>query len=215
MACASSTQTPPQSPEPRSEEAPPSSAAVEPDASPEPVVDEPVVEVPVVEGRWRPPLPAVSLETLDDDEFKRSNECFETHPVTDPEADPKELMAAAACLRGARSYGKEVSIYRLILARYSDQPLAMEAMRSMGLRFEQMENWSGALDTYETYLERYPKQEDARALGLRYVCVARVLEDLRREEKMLSTLEKVFGRKGFVRPTPQQLPTLCEETKGE
>ncbi|MEX1367315.1 MAG: hypothetical protein AB1Z98_29580, partial [Nannocystaceae bacterium] len=71
---------------------------------------EPVVEVPVVDGQWRPVLPAIDLETLDDAERQRGAECFETHGVTNPEVSLGELMAAAACLRGARQYGREVSM---------------------------------------------------------------------------------------------------------
>jgi len=224
VACAASAPTP-QSAEPGSEDGSPSPAAVESGASDEavgdeavvgePVVDEPVGEVPVVEGQWRPSLPTVSLETLDEDEVRRGSACFETHGVTELETGAEGLMAGAACLRDARSYGKEIAVHRMIIARFPEDPLAAEAMRTMGLRFEQMSNWSSALDTYETYVEMYPKREDARALGLRAVCVARVLGDGRREEEMLGDLKRLYGRKGFVRPKAEQVAGLCGETDGE
>ncbi|MEX1367319.1 MAG: hypothetical protein AB1Z98_29600, partial [Nannocystaceae bacterium] len=137
------------------------------------------------------------------------------HGVTNPEVSLGELMAAAACLRGARQYGREVSMYRLVLQRRPQAPIASEATRSMGLRLEQMDERSGALDTFEDYLKRFPKQADARAVGTRAVCLARTLGDSRREEHMLGTLERNYGREGFARPEPEQLPALCGETNGE
>lgn len=224
MACAPKATNPPTE-APGGDEAPPPSAADEPEASPEaavgepeaPVVDEPVGEVPVVEGQWRPLLPAISTEALDEAEVQKATECAETHRLMEMDAKKSagELMAATECLRDARDYGKEVAIHRLILAQYADDPLAVDAMRTMGLRFEQMDNRSGALDTFEEYVQRYPKQKDARALGLRSVCLARSLEDSRREEQMLGVLQKKYGKKGFSRPKPEQLPALCGETEAQ
>lgn len=200
----------------RDEGSPEPAVEAVPSPSPEPaLVDEPAVEVPRVEGQWRPRLPAISLEPLDEDELRRGDECMEAHRVAEPETSPQELMAGARCLRDARHYGKEIAIYRLVLAKAPELPGAMEAMRSMALRFEQMDQRSGALDGLEGYLQRYPGEEDARAVGERAVCLARSLSDPRREEELLAALDRYFRRRGFVRPAADDLLALCGEAAGE
>lgn len=191
------------------------SAEVEPEAGAELASDRPAIEVPTVAGQWRPPLPAISLEPLDEDEQRRGDECMQTHRIADPDTNPLELMAGARCLRDARSFGKEIAIYRLVLSKAPEQPSAMEAMRSMALRFEQMDQRAMALDGLEGYLQRYPREEDARAVGERAVCLARSVEDPRREEELLATLDRYFRRRGFERPAPEDLPALCGEGAGQ
>ncbi|MEM9454941.1 MAG: hypothetical protein AAGF11_12230 [Myxococcota bacterium] len=179
------------------------------------MADVPVVEVPIVGEQWRPPLTSLSKEPLDEAEQERTVECFETHHVLDPEAGSHELMAAAACMRGARAYGKEVSLYRLILGRHPELPEGMEVTRLLGLRLEQLDHQSGALDVFAEYLRRYPQQEDARAIGMRAVCVARSLMNDQREEELLGLLDRYFRRKGFVRPSPPDMPELCGEVPSQ
>lgn len=222
VACAPHTETSPPHAMP-STAAPTADASIEQGSSPaaaEPeaavaVTDVPVVEVPIVGEQWRPPLTSLSKEPLDEAERERAAKCFETHHVLDPEVNAHELMAAAACLRGARAYGKEVSLYRLILGRHPELPEGMEATRLLGLRLEQLDHRSGALDVFREYLQRYPRQEDARAIGMRAVCVARSLTNDQREEELLGLLDRYFRRKGFVRPSPQDMPGLCGEIPSE
>ena len=197
----------------------PSPAAAEPEAAVAmadvPVADVPVVEVPIVGEQWRPPLTSLSKEPLDEAEQERTVKCFETHHLLDPEVNPHELMAGAVCLRGARAYGKEVSLYRMILGRYPELPEGMEATRLLGLRLEQLDHRSGALDVFREYLQRYPRQEDARAIGMRAVCLARSVMNDQREEELLGLLDRYFRRRGFVRPSPQDMPGLCGEIPSE
>lgn len=65
------------------------------------------------------------------------------------------------------------------------------------------------------YLQKYPRQDDARAIGMRAVCLARSLTNEQREEELLGQLDRYYGRKGFVRPSSQDMPTLCAEAPSE
>lgn len=53
---------------------------------------------------------------------------------------------------------------------------------------------SKAVETYRSYLSKYPAHDDARALGQRAVCLARSLKDSATVETLLSDLERNYGR---------------------
>ncbi|MCH9685319.1 MAG: hypothetical protein K0V04_28040 [Deltaproteobacteria bacterium] len=170
-----------------------------------------VIVVPMHDAQWRPRLPVLPLHDLDETELQRSRECLEAHRLDDPEVNPHELMAGAACLREARQIGREVTLYRHMLQAHPQLPLTMEATRVLGLRLEQIDDRAGALQAFSAYLARYPKQEDARAVGKRSVCLARSIGDMTQEEFLLSQLERLYGRRGFERPATDALPRLCGE----
>lgn len=120
-------------------------------------------------------------------------------------------MAGAACLRGARHYGMEIMLLGRVAQQNAEPPLAMEATRVRGIRLEQIDDRARALEAYVEYLQRRPKHEDALALGKRAVCLARSLGLEQQERFLLAELQRLYGRKGFVRLDGEELMIACEE----
>lgn len=120
-----------------------------------------------------------------------------------------ELMDAVACLGRTSLPGHEVRLYKYLVERFPEAPEAIDAMRAMGLRLEQVDARDPAITAYAAYLRRYPKQADARALGQRAVCLARSLDDDDRADELLHELERLYARRGFSRPDAATLERLC------
>jgi hypothetical protein len=180
----------------------------EPDPDePDPAEPEPAEPAPT--GTWIDPLPPLSLARLTDEQVARSNGCIEAHDVRSPSTTPAELMAAADCLSAIPVPGHEIRLYQHLLSTAPTAPEALEASRRLGTRFEQVDVRDRAVETYERYLQRYPMQADARALGQRAVCLARSLGLQARVDALLSDLERLYGRRGFTPPSDAELEALC------
>jgi hypothetical protein len=161
---------------------------------------------------WRPPLPPLALVEATDAQKERARQCFDIHRVQAPDVRPDELLAAARCVGELSLPGHEIRLYEHLLATHPAAPETMEATRELGRRLEQVDARAPALEAYEAYLHRYPKQDDARALGQRAVCLARTLQDDARADALLTDLARLYGRRGFARPSTDELPGLCGET---
>lgn len=134
---------------------------------------------------------------------------MELHRVQESDVTAPELMAAAQCLGNIPLPGHEIRIYKHLLQTHPEAPEVMEATRALGGRYEQIDVRPQAVDAYVAYLRRFPKQADARALGQRAVCLARSLGDTTRATEVLAELERLYGRRGFVRPDDVTLERLC------
>jgi hypothetical protein len=207
---------------PRREPAPPAATADRgpPDApSPEPSAstDEQTVAshapaAPSSEpppATWIDPLPKLVLTRLDETQQARANACLEGHDIDSPSATPAAILAAADCMAAIPAPGHEIRLYKHLSSLHPDAPEALDAMRRMGARYEQIDQRSQAIDAYAAYLRHYPKQADARTLAQRAVCLARSLGDGTRVDALLAELERLYGRRGFARPSNDELARLC------
>ena len=182
------------------------SPAVEGDTAPEPA---PLVDTN--QDSWRPPLPPLVLAETTEAQRAEAQACLERHRVQQPDVRSDELFAAAVCVGEASLPGQEIRLYQHLLATFPNSAEAVEASRAVPLRLEQVGALAPALDAYESYLRRYPKQDDARAMGQRAVCLARALGDQAREEALLDDLVRLYGRSGFSVPSPEERPDRCSE----
>lgn len=158
---------------------------------------------------WIPPLPSLSLAELTADQQARARACLETHDVRAPDTAPAVLMAAAECLARIPAPGHEIRLYRQLVETAPSAPQALEATRRLGERLEQIDARAPAAAAHASYLRRYPKQADARALGQRAVCLSRSLGDDASVAALLTDLERFYGARGFSRPTDAALEQLC------
>ncbi len=85
----------------------------------------------------------------------------------------------------------------------------MLAARVVGRRYEQLDIRPQAIASYTAYVRRYPKQQDALAIGQRAVCLAHSLGLTDQVKELLNLLEGKFGRAGFARPETAELGALC------
>lgn len=212
------------SPEPVSEE--PSDGATEdessadepepdsPPAAAEPDGD-PVLETPIEKGAWRPALPPIADVVLDDDDKEHVAKCQQTHGTNVAQPSPDAVMAAAECLRREHLYAPEAALLGTLVMKAPTAPEAADAMRLMGLRLEQLGKAATAMDAYDAYLRTHPKQPDAKALGMRAVCIAHEVGNEDKRDALLDALQRNYGRKGFRRPKLEELAGLCGMTPQE
>jgi hypothetical protein len=158
---------------------------------------------------WIEPLPPLTLGELTDDQQSRSRACLDDHDVRSPSAAAASIMAAAECLAAIPTPGQEIRLYRLLVESHPAAPEALEATRRLGTRYEQLDLRAEAAAAYGAYLRRYPKQDDARGLGQRAVCLARSLGPGTHVDDLLAELERLYGRRGFIRPTEDELARSC------
>jgi hypothetical protein len=168
-----------------------------------------VPAVPSDERSWIEPLPALVLTDLTEQQQARTVACLEGHDVRSADPPPGAIMAAADCVAAIPAPGPEIRLHRLLVESHPNAPEAREATRRLGLRYEQIDVRAQAATAYAAYLRRYPTQADARALAQRAVCLARSLHDAAQVEALLTELERLYGRRGFSRPSDDALARLC------
>jgi hypothetical protein len=161
---------------------------------------------------WLAPLPALELATLTEAQQAQLRACLNAHPIEDPRTGPADVLAAAQCLAEIPAPGPEIRLYRELVNRFPGAQESMTALRLTGQRLEQIDERAAAIDNYMAYLRRHPKEDDARALGQRACCLALSRGDEARTNAILHELDKLYRRKGFSRPTPEELVRLCSPT---
>jgi tetratricopeptide (TPR) repeat protein len=192
--------------------APPPAVAQPAAEAPRPAADEPDTQArdgSDLPPPWWTPLPALSLGALTEHEIAAAKACGDAHDLSSRDTAAADLLTAAHCFGAARAFGKEIAMYRRILADHRGAEEAAIALLDLGQRHEQLDDRPAAIAVYADVLARYPTREDARALGQRAVCLAASLEDTQTVEKLLSQLDELYGRRGFVVPPSQALVQLC------
>lgn len=170
-----------------------------------------------VAANARPPLPPpwwtapspVTTAPLSEAEMDAVRSCQETHDLDRPGALGAELLAAAQCYGDARAFGRELVAYQRVVDRGDDAEAVGEALRRIGSRAEQIDDRPRALRAHRAYLERYPRNGDARDVGQRGVCLAHSLGDQPTVDALLDELSALYGSRGFVAPPPAAFPQLC------
>jgi len=157
---------------------------------------------------WFEPLPAIDLNTPNTDQKVRAQQCIDRHRVHEPDVTAAEVLAAADCVREVPLPGHEIRLYKHLMTQFPSAPELKSASRSLGNRYEQIDARPQAVDAYLWFLRRWPAEPDAQSLGKRAACLAWSVGD-KRLSQILGTLEKLYGRKGFERPTRDQLSSLC------
>jgi hypothetical protein len=182
-----------------------------PNVEPTPAADDATHEgvAAPADGSWYTVRPPLTLRVATDAQKAQANVCVIDNRVQEADVRAEELAAAAACLGAVPLVGHEIRIYRALLTRHSTAPEAMMATRQLGVRYEQIDVRDQAVKFYTEYLKRYPKQPDARELGQRAVCLAHSLGIDAKVTELLNQLERLYGRRDFERPEPQQLAELC------
>jgi hypothetical protein len=156
---------------------------------------------------WWTPLPPLSLDRLSEVEQQGAAACMQG--IAGAEVTPPDLVAAAECFGKHRAYGLEVRALRRLLHEFPNAAEVPSVLVAVGQRFEQLNLRADALDAYSTYLRRFPKHDDARALGERAVCLARSLADAETVRALLHNLGRAYGRRGFVTPPDIAFEQLC------
>lgn len=158
---------------------------------------------------WRAPLPPLALAPLDDAQRERVRQCLDPVVAGGPGVAPLELVVAAECVAAVPAPGAEIRIYEQIVTHHPTAPEVQIALARAGQRFEQIDQRFEAMKRYAAYLERFRAAPDARELGQRAVCLALSLELQTEVDAILARLERAFGRRGFERPSPEQLAARC------
>jgi tetratricopeptide (TPR) repeat protein len=158
---------------------------------------------------WWTPLPAISREPLTAAEQSGAVACADTYGIEAADVAADDLLAAAECLGDQRAFGRQLRVYAYLLDKYPATEHEPAVLLALGQRYEQVELRAQAIDAYRTYLRKYPKHDDARAGGQRAVCLARSLDDATTVADLVSDLERLYGRNGFVTPPPAALEQLC------
>ena len=180
-----------------------------PEPRPEPDDDAPEPSDGDMPPPWWTPLPAISRESLTQVDQDAVARCAERHRIQADDVTADELLAAATCFADHRAFGHEIRIYLHLLRLHPHAKQEPEVLVAMGQRYEQIDVRPKAVDAYVQYLAKYPKREDAQALGKRAVCLARTLDDTATVEQLLTVLERNYGGKGFVMPPSAAFDQLC------
>jgi tetratricopeptide (TPR) repeat protein len=189
-------------------EPPPADEAASPAADPHPGEAEAKAADDLPEPWWTPP-PPVSLARLSEAEIAAVRLCDEQHGRGSTDSAPAAVLAAARCYGDARAFGRELAMYQRVVEDNRDSEAVAEALRRIGGRAEQLDDRPRALEAHRNYLTRYPKSDDARALGQRGVCLAQSLGDRHTVDALLDQLSMLYARRGFVVPPPAAFPQLC------
>ena len=126
-----------------------------------------------------------------------------------PDHEAARLADAAACFERAGALGIAIGIRGSLIQDFADAPEALDALRAMGAGYERAGRLADAAGRYEQYVQRYPKQDDARGLLEHATCVRAGLGDDAGASQNLQLLMRLYGRKHY--PAAPTVETLCAQ----